>query len=120
MSDANRSPATACGPLADETETMRALYGRFALRVPMWMVVQDSGETAVTFIGASRDPALRLGSTMTHQMILGAHVAIESNQFQGHGLSGFLRSPVELEEWAARGQVLCDPAGYFAKARIPR
>jgi len=127
MNESNRSAdgATRSGPLVDEEAMMQALFGRFARRVPMWMVVQETGNVGVTFVGASRDLRLRFGSTMTHQLILGEmivrpHVAIESDRYQGLGLSGFLTQCADLEEWFANGQLLCDPIGRFAPGGKPR
>lgn len=121
MNDINRptSAFALSGPLGDEEAMMQALFGRFARRVPMWVVVQDAGTDGVTFVGASRDPRLRFGSTMTHQLIVGEmvvrpHVAIESDRYQGLGLSGFVKHGADLEEWFANGQLLCDPIGRFA------
>lgn len=114
------APAAALtGPLGDAEAMTQTLFGRFARHVPMWMVVQNAGADGVTFVGASRDSRLRYNSTMTHQLILGEfivrpHVAIESDRYQGLGLSGFLRHCADLEEWFAHGQLLCDPIGRFA------
>lgn len=127
MNESNRSATAAAlsGPLGDEEAMMHALFGRFARRVPMWMVVQETGNVGVTFVGASRDLRLRFGSTMTHQLILGEmivrpHVAIESDRYQGLGLSGFLTQCADLEEWFANGRLLCDPIGRFAPGGKPR
>lgn len=87
----------------------------------MWMIVQNSGETT-TFVGASRDPALRYGSRLTHQMIVGElivrpHFVIESDQFRGHGLTSLLKDGANLADWLAGGQLVCDPIGRFQDSR---
>lgn len=107
--------------LPDGLALTRALFGRFARHVPMWMVVQDSREAA-TFVGASSDPALRYGSRRTHQLILGElivrpHFVIESDQFRGHGLTSLLMNGANLEDWIAGGQIVCDPIGRFQDSR---
>lgn len=111
--------------LPDAPTLMRALYGHYARQIPVWMVAQESGPDAVCFVGASRDPGLRFGSTMTHQLILGElivrpHFVIESNRFRGHGMSGFLTHCPDLDEWAAHGRIVCDPIGRFANTKVPR
>lgn len=127
MNETARSAAAAAltGPLGDAEAMAQALFGRFARHVPMWMVVQSAGAAGVTFVGASHDARLRYGSTMTHQLILGEfivrpHVAIESDRYQGLGLSGFLRHCADLEEWLANGELLCDPIGRFATTGLKR
>lgn len=88
----------------------------------MWMVVQDSAHDGVLFVGASRNPALRYGSSRTHQLILGElivrpHFVIESDQFRGHGLSSLLKDGANLDDWVAGGHIVCDPIGRFQDSR---
>lgn len=117
-SDAGVAASAATERLPDALALTRALFGRFVRHVPMWMVVQDSGRDTVTFVGASRDPALHYGSRRTHQLILGElvvrpHFVIESDQFRGYGLTSLLTSGAHLDEWVAGGHIVCDPIGRF-------
>ena len=100
----------------DDELMTRAMFGQYAVRVPMWMVVQDCAGGKVSFIGATQDQRLRYGATEIHQLILGElivrpHIIVASNKYAGTGMSGLLKQNHTLEEWLADGRVVCDPAG---------
>lgn len=121
-SDAASAAFAATDLVPDALALARALFGRFICHVPMWMVVQDSAHDGVTFVGASRNPALRYGSSRIHQLILGEvivrpHFVLESDQFRGHGLTSLLKRGANLDDWVTGGHIVCDPIGRFQDSR---
>jgi hypothetical protein len=92
----------------------RAMFGEYAVHVPMWMKVQDHGKDGVLFVGASRRPDLRYDSKRCHQLIIGEiivrpHLVVASDAFIGSGISHLARE-MDLDTWAA-GEIICDPMG---------
>lgn len=93
-------------PLDQGVDFTRVVFGQHAVHVPAWMVVQDEGHGAVSFVGASRfDPKpgypthpLRFESDRTHQLVIGEvivrpHRVTASDKRQGSGLSGLATDP---------------------------
>lgn len=113
----------------NDTETdayIRAMFGEHAKHVALNLVVQDASPRGVAVVGTIAGDALRFGSRLTHQLILGDAVirprlVIASNAFIGHGLSalvtGALNSP---EEWIDSGEILVGEAQLLWNARRGR
>lgn len=93
----------------------RAMFGAYAVHVPMWMKVQNQGKDGgVLFVGASRSVDLRYKNDRCHQLIIGEiivrpHVVIGSDAFIGSGISHLARE-MDIETWA-KGDIVCDPMG---------
>jgi hypothetical protein len=80
----------------------------------VWIVVQNQGVNAVSFVGASKSVEVRYGSDMTHQLIVGElivrpHYIIASNHFRGTGLGALLTTAFDLQDWLNDGRILADP-----------
>ena len=82
----------------------KVIFGINAIRVPAWMVLQDTGGIT-SFIGATRTPIKDFwGLQAIHKLIVGEliirpHIAVSSNECAGTGLEGFLHDPWMDDAW---------------------
>lgn len=106
------------------------MFGEGARRVGrMHMWVQGAGDTAVSFVGASRiGLPLKFGSDRTHTVIVGEvivipRVVIGTDCRRGHGLGGLITDIPEGREMLADGEILYLAPGYhddLTPRRTPR
>lgn len=85
----------------------KVMFGQHAVHVPAWLVVQDSGDGIVSFVGGSKVGVeqfaaglhpLRFGSAKTHQLVIGEviirpHRVTASDERRGSGLAGLATDP---------------------------
>ena len=98
----------------------KAMFGQYAIRVPMWMTVQGGrADFPTSFVGSSRVHDLRYGSDKTHQLIIGEiivrpHVVFASSHLKGHGLEGLAMSAQDILT-APDVEIVLDPMGLGVK-----
>lgn len=91
----------------------QALFGIHAVRAPVQLAVQRVGEHLLSAVLITRGD-LTFGSEKAQQLVIGdavirPHAVVETDAFQGRGLSGLAMTPVE--EWIECGHILMNPAG---------
>lgn len=89
----------------------KVMFGKDAIHVPMWMVVQNQRDGGVMFAGASRSLQLLYGGDKIHTLILGEiivrpHIVIATDDFMGYGIQAFWTHMPTPEEWLRNGDVL--------------
>lgn len=107
--------------LYDGVDMTRVMFGENARHVPAWMYVQDLGEGAVSFVGASRVPEpgphpLRYSSRRAHQFIVGElvvrpHIIVATDELRGSGLSSLATGDHNVRKMLRKGEVLLGDAG---------
>ncbi len=89
----------------------KLMFGQDAIKVPVWMVVQNQGDAGVMIAGASRSPAPMFGSDKIHVMVLGEiiicpRLVLASDQFAGRGIGSFWTDPATPKEWLDHGEII--------------
>lgn len=94
----------------------KMIFGQHAVRVPGWLKVQNQGDGVVSFVGSSKNNALRFGSKRVHQLVIGEliirpQLVVATDIFAGHGLGMLATDASDLQEWAEHGEIVLDPFG---------
>lgn len=105
---------TVAASLYGGADIARVMYGENARHVPAWMYVQNHGQGAVGFVGASLVDGthpLRYGSDRTHQFIVGEvivrpHLVIATDALRGMGMGSLYLGDHEFGEMLADGEVV--------------